>query len=185
MVVVWDVSTANAYVVERSFLRHNRWNKKNTFLIGDACHATVPFYGQGMNAGFEDCYLLNDWINQYHRLDSDYINNFLNQRIIDTMAMQDLSMSNFIEMRDKTADAKFLLQKKIEHWFADKYPKKWIPLYSMVTFSHMGYNQALEKGKIQDDIMKQIMKQNNLFNDFNIEELEEKNIEAQILSNIE
>ena len=55
----------------------------------------------------------------------------------------------------------------------------------MVTFSHMGYNQALEKGKIQDDIMKQIMKQNNLFNDFNIEELEEKNIEAQILSNIE
>ena len=93
------------------FVRSNSWNKKNTFLIGDACHATVPFYGQGMNAGFEDCYLLNTWINQHHGLDKNNINKFLNQRIIDTMAMQDLSISNFIEMRDKTADRNFLLQK--------------------------------------------------------------------------
>ena len=67
-----------------------------------------------MNAGFEDCYLLNEWINTNKNLNNDNLKNFLEQRIIDTKAMQDLSMRNHVEMRDKTADPKFLLQKRIE-----------------------------------------------------------------------
>ena len=83
-----------------------------------------------MNSGFEDCYLLNEWLDKYHDFNHDNINQFLNQRIIDTTAMQDLSMMNHIEMRDKTSDPAFLLQKKIEKWFSEKYPSKWTPLYS-------------------------------------------------------
>jgi len=166
------------------FVRCETWHKNNFFLIGDACHATVPFYGQGMNAGFEDCYLLNQCINLHHGLDKNKFNKFSQQRVIDTLAMQDLSMNNFIEMSNKTGDVTFLLQKKIEKWFSDKHPQKWTPLYSMVTFSHIGYNKALQKGKIQDQIMQQIMKKNQLFDRFSIQELEEKNIESQILSNI-
>ena len=166
------------------FVRCSSWKKNNTFLIGDACHATVPFYGQGMNAGFEDCYLLNEWINTNKNLNNDNLKNFLEQRIIDTKAMQDLSMRNHVEMRDKTADPHFLLQKKIEQWFSEKHPQRWTPLYSMVTFSHIGYHQALQKGEFQDEIMRKIIKNNNLCLDFSMKELEEKNIETQILANL-
>ena len=67
--------------------------------------------------------------------------------------MQNLSLHNFIVMRDKTGDKNFLLQKKIEALFAAKYPSKWVPLYSMVTFSHVDYNQALQIGRKQEKIM--------------------------------
>ena len=164
------------------FVRCDSWNKYNTILIGDACHATVPFYGQGMNSGFEDCFTLNEWINKHGMMNN--LTEFLNQRIINTTAMQNLSMQNFIEMRGKTADSNFLLQKKIENWFSDKYPDKWVPLYSMVSFSHMSYDQAFKKGEIQDDIMKDIMKKNNLSGSFNLFELSEKDIEKQILSKL-
>ena len=66
-------------------------------------------------------------------------------------------------------------------WFSEKHPAKWIPLYSMVTFTHMGYNKAMEQGKIQDKIMKEVMRTNNLRSNFDIRELKEKNIEKEIL----
>ena len=98
--------------------------------------------------------------------------------------MQDLSMANFNEMQSKTADPTFLLQKKIEEWFSNKHPKKWIPLYSMVTFSSISYHEAMQKGIIQDKIMKDVMSKNNLQIVFNESELIEKNIEQQILRQI-
>ena len=164
------------------FVTSSCWKKKNTFLIGDACHATIPFYGQGMNAGFEDCFLLNNYILEKGSLDSDGIDDFLNNRIIDTMAMQELSRINFIEMRDKTANDQFLLQKKIESWFSEKNPSLWTPLYSMVTFSYIPYSIALDKGRKQDLIMKKLMIENNLKNPFSIKELEAKNIEHKMQS---
>ena len=164
------------------FVRCSSWKKQNTILIGDACHATVPFYGQGMNAGFEDCFLLNNWINEHHNLSHQNITDFLSQRYLNTSAMQDLSMANFIEMQSKTANPEFLLQKKIEEWFSDKHPEKWMPLYSMVTFSSLGYYDAMQKGILQDKIMQDVMRQNNLNTSFNVEELQAKNIEQQILN---
>jgi len=163
------------------FVRCSSWKDYNTILIGDACHATVPFYGQGMNSGFEDCFLLNQWLDIKQDLGHPDLDVFLNKRIIDTTAMQDLSMHNFIEMRDKTANTNFLLQKKIEEWFSNKHPQKWEPLYSMVTFSDMRYSEALQRGKIQNKIMSNIMRVNNLNNVFSVAELEQKKIEQQIL----
>ena len=104
-------------------------------LIGDAAHAIVPFYGQGMNCGFEDCVVLNELIEK-HNDDWDIIFPEYEQlRKPDGDAIADLAIANFVEMRDKTADPKFILQKKIEAKFSQHYPDKWIPLYSMVTYS--------------------------------------------------
>jgi kynurenine 3-monooxygenase len=162
------------------FVRCSTWKKKNIILLGDSCHATVPFYGQGMNSGFEDCFLFNEFIDKNQGINHN-IYKFLSERIIDTRAMQDLSMNNYIEMRDKTASPHFLLKKKIEKWFSEKHLNKWIPLYSMVTFSHIPYSSALKKGLIQDDIMEKVMKKNKLTPPFSKEELISKNIESQIL----
>jgi kynurenine 3-monooxygenase len=164
------------------FVRCSSWKKQNTILIGDACHATVPFYGQGMNAGFEDCFLLNNWINENHNLSDNNIADFLSKRYLNTSAMQDLSMANFIEMQSKTANQQFLLQKKIEEWFSNKHPEKWMPLYSMVTFSSLDYYEAMQKGMVQDKIMQDVMRQNNLETVFNLEELKAKDIEKKILN---
>jgi kynurenine 3-monooxygenase len=127
-------------------------------LIGDAAHAIVPFYGQGMNCGFEDCVVLDELITKHkenwHKIFQDY----QTLRKPDGDAVADLALNNFIEMRDKTADPKFLLQKKIEAWFSEKHPDKWIPLYSMVTYTpSIRYSEAMDRGTKQDQIMHEVM----------------------------
>ena len=87
------------------------WNKKNVLLIGDSAHATVPFYGQGMNAGFEDCRILDELLTQYEDDLQACFSEYSKVRKPNGDGLQDLSMHNFIVMRDKTADANFLLQK--------------------------------------------------------------------------
>ncbi|HEY0045430.1 MAG TPA: NAD(P)/FAD-dependent oxidoreductase [Flavobacterium sp.] len=132
--------------------------KDKVALIGDACHAIVPFYGHGMNAGFEDITVLyrlmlqhgDDW----QQIFSEYEKN----RKPDADAIAELSYRNFTEMSSKTADEQFVLQKKIEKRFSEKYPDKWLPLYSRVTFSHRPYSEALAIGDRQKAIMDQIMK---------------------------
>jgi len=149
-------------------------------LIGDAAHAIVPFYGQGMNCGFEDCVVLNELIEK-HNDDWDIIFPEYEQlRKPDGDAIADLAIANFVEMRDKTADPKFILQKKIEAKFSQHYPDKWIPLYSMVTYSpHIRYSTALKEGQKQQKIMDEIMALNN------IESIWESNeIESEILKRI-
>ena len=140
------------------------WSSENVVLIGDSCHATVPFYGQGMNSGFEDCFLLNEFINNSQSIErfKELLPRYLKARKVDTDAMQSLSMENFIVMRDKTADQNFLLQKKIERWFSEKNPTKWTPLYSMVSFSNIPYSKALAIGEFQEKVMEQVMKIDNL-----------------------
>ncbi|MCU0432476.1 MAG: FAD-dependent monooxygenase [Bacteroidia bacterium] len=127
-------------------------------LIGDAAHAIVPFYGQGMNCGFEDCVVLNELIDKHAENWPDILAEYQHLRKPDGDAVADLALANFIEMRDKTADPKFLLQKKIEARFSAKYPDKWIPLYSMVTYSpHIRYSTALREGQRQEAIMQEVM----------------------------
>ncbi len=101
-------------------------------LIGDAAHAIVPFYGQGMNCGFEDCVVLDGLIEKHKENWPEILKEYQALRKPDGDAIADLAIANFTEMRDKTADPKFLLQKKIEARFSQKYPKKWIPIYSRV-----------------------------------------------------
>lgn len=135
------------------------WIRDDKFaLIGDAAHAIVPFFGQGMNCGFEDCSVLNGLIDKHKEDWSAILPEYQSLRKPDADAIADLALNNFVEMRDKVADPIFLLQKKIEGKFSAKYPGKWIPAYSMVTFSpHIRYSEALQKGAIQQRIMDEIM----------------------------
>lgn len=140
------------------------WVKENTLILGDASHAIVPFYGQGMNSGFEDCYLLNKMIDDYHGDWKEILNRFQIERKPDTDAIADLAIQNFLEMRDKVADENFLLRKQIESKLNELYPQKWIPLYSMVTFSDIGYANAMVVGKRQETIMDEVMARENIKN---------------------
>lgn len=136
------------------------WVKNNTLLIGDAAHAIVPFFGQGMNAGFEDCRILNELLNQCNDDWKKVLPAFQQSRKQDADAIAQLALDNFIEMRDLVADADFLLRKKIEARLHQLYPTQWIPLYSMVTFyDSMPYSTAYETGKKQKKIMDEVMKQ--------------------------
>ncbi|WKK79016.2 FAD-dependent oxidoreductase [Marivirga arenosa] len=135
------------------------WVKNNCVLIGDAAHAIVPFYGQGMNAGFEDCFELNVLLDKYEDDWEKVLEDYQNLRKSDGDAIADLALHNFVEMRDLVADDKFLIQKKIEAKLHDLYPEKWMPLYSMVTFSDLRYSEACEIGMKQQRIMDEVMQQ--------------------------
>ncbi|PZR02975.1 MAG: kynurenine 3-monooxygenase, partial [Flavobacterium psychrophilum] len=126
-------------------------------LIGDAAHAIVPFYGHGMNAGFEDITILSQLMEQYGDDWKTIFQEYQKSRKPNADAIAELSYRNFMEMRSKTADAKFLLQKKIEKHFSEKYPDKWLPLYSRVTFSFRPYAEALAIGDHQKAIMDEVM----------------------------
>jgi len=149
-------------------------------LIGDAAHAIVPFFGQGMNCGFEDCVVLNELISKHNEDWNKILPEYQSLRKPDGDAIADLAIANFIEMRDKTADPKFLLQKKIEARFNEKYPDKWIPLYSMVTYSpHIRYSTALKEGMRQEAIMQKIMAMPDIEKKWDSEE-----VETEILKHI-
>ncbi|MTG97045.1 NAD(P)-binding protein [Myroides sp. BIT-d1] len=127
-------------------------------LIGDAAHAVVPFYGQGLNAGLEDIYVLSRIIdNCTERNWKEVFKAYQENRKPNGDAIAELSYRNFEEMSASTADTMFLLRKKIEVNFSKKYPKLWLPLYDRVTFSDDSYLKALEIGDKQKSIMDDIM----------------------------
>ncbi len=134
------------------------WIKNNAMLLGDAAHAVVPFYGQGMNCGFEDCFELNQTIEKFGDDWGTIFKEFNISRPQNANAIADLALENFIEMRDKVADENFLLRKRIEAHINELYPEKWIPQYSMVTFNDsISYSEAMEKGRLQQKIMDKVM----------------------------
>lgn len=135
------------------------WVKNRTLLIGDASHGIVPFFGQGMNAGFEDCRVLNQLLNDNEDHWKPTLSTFQQLRKPDTDAIAQLALDNFIEMRDLVADADFLLRKKIEAKLHELFPDKWMPLYSMVTFyDDVRYSEAYRIGNAQRKIMDEVMK---------------------------
>ncbi|WP_395061464.1 FAD-dependent oxidoreductase [Flavobacterium sp.] len=141
-------------------------------LIGDSAHAIVPFYGQGMNAGFEDITILNEMISKYGDDWETIFKEYEISRKPNADAIAELAERNFMEMSSKTADANFLLQKKIEKWFSDKHPDKWMPLYSRVTFSLQPYSEALAIGDFQNKIMEEVMQMENIEGQWNSVEVE-------------
>jgi kynurenine 3-monooxygenase len=142
-------------------------------LIGDASHAIVPFYGQGMNSGFEDVTVLHEMIQLYGNDWKTIFSEYEKSRKPNADAIAELSYRNFVEMSTKTADSNFILQKKIEKHFSDKYPDKWIPLYSRVTFSTRPYAEALAIGDLQDAIMQDVLKVDNIQAIWDSKEIEE------------
>lgn len=157
-----------------AIMRCNPWTVDDkVLLIGDAAHATVPFYGQGMNAGFEGCFVLDQLMQKHGEDWQACFDEYSKIRKPDGDGVQDLSMHNFIVMRDKTADPKFLLQKKIELHFSKKYPDKWLPLYSMVSFSTIRYSEAWEIGQKQEKLMQKVMDIPNIEGKWESDEVEQ------------
>lgn len=150
------------------------WNYNDTVLLmGDAAHAIVPFYGQGMNCGFEDCSVLDNLMNEFDNDWSKVAPAYTQERKVNGDAIADLALRNYIEMRDLTAQPEFLLRKEIEVSFTKKHPDKWLPLYSQVTFSHIPYSKAVENAKIQDAIMNEVMKMEGIEEKWNSSEVED------------
>ncbi len=140
-----------------AIIRCYPWSHGKVALMGDAAHATVPFYGQGMNAGFEDCTVMNRLMHKHNHDWTAIFDEYSIERKPDGDALQDLSLDNYFVMRDYVADPEFLLRKKIEAKFSDLHPDRWLPLYSQVTFSNIRYSEAYKQGKIQSDIMDEVM----------------------------
>jgi len=122
-------------------------------LLGDAAHAIVPFFGQGINCGFEDCMTLVDLAD---RIGPDWprvFAEFEKTRKPNTDAIADMAIENFVEMRDRVADPTFLLRKKVELALEARFPEKFVPKYAMVTFHRVPYSVALARGAVQDNIL--------------------------------
>lgn len=146
--------------------------KDKVALIGDSAHAIVPFYGQGMNAGFEDITALSDLLDKFPDDIQTVFEKYQEIRKPNADAIAELSYRNFIEMSTKTADADFLLQKKIEAWFTKLHPEKWLPLYDRVTFSLNPYEDALAIGDSQKMVMDEVMKLPNIHENWQTAEVE-------------
>jgi kynurenine 3-monooxygenase len=127
--------------------------KDKVALVGDAAHAVVPFYGQGMNAAFEDCVVLDKCLAEFpqdrHRAFAEYFS----RRKENTDALADLAIENFIEMRDKTASRVFRAKKKLDHLLEGLLLGIYLPLYTMVTFTRIPYAKAARRAQLQDRIV--------------------------------
>ncbi|XP_066248360.1 kynurenine 3-monooxygenase [Euwallacea similis] len=126
---------------------------KKFMIIGDAAHAIVPFYGQGMNAGFEDCTVLNEILNETDDDIQKSIVLFTERRRGDAFAISDLALYNYKEMRDLVTKPSYQARKVIDTYLAKIWPKFWVPLYNSVSFSHMGYRQCVENRKWQNKML--------------------------------
>jgi kynurenine 3-monooxygenase len=157
------------------------WVRNRTCIMGDASHAIVPFYGQGMNSGFEDCSVMNELIDRFEHDWDEILPRFEVLRKPDADAIAELAMRNYVEMRDLVGDPQFLLQKKIEAKIHEKHPDKWTPLYTQVTFSHTRYSEALAEGKRQDRIMAEIMNMPDIEHIWDSDEVEHKILAANAL----
>ncbi|KAJ8725482.1 hypothetical protein PYW08_003665 [Mythimna loreyi] len=126
-------------------------------LIGDAAHAVVPFYGQGMNAGFEDCTLLDELFKKHNDNLAEILNEFSETRWKDTFAVSDLAMYNYIEMRDLVTRTSYRLRKAMDDFIFWLLPNFWVPLYNSVTFSTMPYSQCIKNREWQDKVLKRTL----------------------------
>jgi len=171
----WHQNPLSSMSITRCF----PWTVGKFALMGDSAHSTVPFYGQGMNAGFEDCFVMWDLFKKHKDWDKTF-KEYQEIRKPDGDALQDLSLENYYVMRDHVADEKFLLQKKIEAKIHERHPYKWIPLYSQVSFSNIRYSDAYKQGKVQEEIMRKVMSSPSIEKNW-----DSKEVENQILSMIQ
>ncbi len=136
----------------------SQWHFGNkSALIGDAAHAIVPFYGQGMNAGFEDCSVLSGLIDAHGEDWNIILKEYQRKRKAAGDSVAELALLNFTEMRDKVADPRFLQRKKIEKEIGIRYPEQFTSVYELVSFSHTPYATALQCIAAQDRLLERIM----------------------------
>lgn len=141
-------------------------------LLGDAAHAIVPFYGQGMNAGFEDCTVLDAILDEMGENWAEVLPEFSRRRKPNGDGIAELAQRNFVEMRDLVGDPKFILRKKIAARLAEKFPGEFLPVYSMVTFSDTPYETALREDDAQNGLFARILSLKDIENQWDSAEVE-------------
>src|SRR5438105_5526672 len=127
--------------------------KDKIALVGDAAHAVVPFYGQGMNAAFEDCVVLDKCLAEFPEDRQRAFADYFARRKENTDALANLAVQNFIEMRDKTASKAFRAKKKLDHLLEGVLPGIYLPLYTMVTFTRIPYSAGARRARLQNRIV--------------------------------
>jgi kynurenine 3-monooxygenase len=134
-------------------VRTQPWHMEGrALLVGDAAHGIVPFFGQGLNAGLEDCVVLDELLDQHDDL-SEVFSAFSTGRKPDTDAIADMALENFVEMRDKVGDEHFLLRKAVEHRLENELTDIYRSRYAMVMYSSIPYRVAFEIGERQRAIL--------------------------------
>ena len=147
----------------------------NTMLIGDAAHATVPFYGEGMNGSLEDVRVFLELLDEYGDSDMNAVlDRYTELRVPAGNALVDLSLRNFIEMRDLVADPAFQLRKRIEQKVQKNHPDQWTPLYTQVKFTNIPYHEAKAEGERHDRIMEQILAMEGIEDRWDSDEVEQE-----------
>ncbi len=128
------------------------WNSYGKSLVlGDAAHAIVPFYGQGMNASFEDVVVFDEILNKHEGDWSTVFNAYEKARKKDTDAIADLAVDNFYEMKEHTASPLFQKKRKLEIALETEFPNEYSSKYSLVTFNEdIPYSEAMKRGRAQD-----------------------------------
>lgn len=138
-------------------IKSSPWHVEDrVLLLGDAAHAIVPFFGQGINCGFEDCSILLELIDRNGADWKRAFAEFEQARKVNTDAIADLAVENFVEMRDRVADPHFLFRKKVELALETKYPRWFVPKYAMVTFNRIPYAIALQRGRTQERMLAEL-----------------------------
>ncbi len=133
------------------------WHYRDrVLLLGDAAHAIVPFFGQGMNCAFEDCTVLDECIEAYWPDWGQVFESFGQRRKENTDAIADMALANYVEMRDLVSDPGFQLRQKVGFLLEQRFPDLFIPRYSMVSFHRFPYSEALQRGEIQDGILREL-----------------------------
>ena len=138
-------------------IKSKNWNLNNKFcLIGDSAHAIVPFFGQGMNAAFEDCTVLMDYFNKFSDKWESIIPKFCLNRMVDSQAISKMALDNYKEMRNSVSQNKYKIRKKISDILHLNFSNYFIPKYNMVSFTSIPYSKVYNRSKIQDEILDQL-----------------------------
>lgn len=145
-----------------AIMRCYPWTSGKVALMGDAAHATVPFYGQGMNAGLEDCFVMGQLIEKHNHDWKAIFKEYQESRKPNGDAIQELSKHNYKVMANAVADPEFLLQKKFEKRIMELFPDKFLSMYAMVSFSNIPYSEAWKKGQEQDKFIKSLMAKHDI-----------------------
>ena len=153
-----------------STLYLDRWHiDGRALLIGDAAHAIVPFHGQGMNCGFEDTVVLADLLAEAGRDTSDAFAEFQRIRQPNANAIAAMALENYIEMRDSVADPRYLAKRELGARLAERAPTHFMARYRMVTFTHLPYVYAYERGRAQDQLLEQLLRGTTSANDVQLD----------------
>ncbi|XP_015121846.1 kynurenine 3-monooxygenase [Diachasma alloeum] len=138
-------------------IKCNPYHCGKSIILGDAAHAMVPFYAQGMNAAFEDVLLLNELMDYYKDDMSKVLPAFSRHRCSDAHAICDLAMYNYIEMRDLVMRKSFVARRNLDTLLHRLWPNSWLPLYSTIHFSRMKFQDCIANREWQNKILRRCL----------------------------